>query len=77
MGELGPISLSNKEICAFVRSTNDESVLVLHNLSQMDVTFNLPTNLSEYNRVMFKNKNATVKNSTVMIPSYSTVILRK
>ncbi len=76
-GELEPISLSNNEICAFVRSTNDESVLVLHNLSQADITINLPASLGEYNKFVFKNKEATVKNSAVMISSYSTVILKK
>src|SRR4030095_4105033 len=76
-GELEPVSLSNKEICAFLRTTIDESVLVLHNLSQTNVTVNLPANLGEYNKLMFKNKNATVKNSAVMIASYSTVILAK
>jgi len=76
-GELEPISLSYKEVCAFVRSANDESVLVLHNLSQIDVTLTLPANFSAYNKVMFKNKEATMKNSAVMVPAYSTIILRK
>ncbi len=76
-GELESISFSNKEICAFVRSANDESVLVLHNLSQTDVTVNLPATFGEYNKVVFNNKNSTVKNSAVMVSSYSTVILRK
>ena len=76
-GELDPISLSNKAICAFMRATNEESVLVLHNLSQSDVAINLPSSLEEYNKVVFKNKNASVKNNTVNIPSYSTVVLRK
>ena len=42
-----------------MRSANDESVLVLHNLSKSDVTFSLPDNLKEYSKVAFKNKNAT------------------
>jgi alpha-amylase len=76
-GELEPVNLDNKELCAFVRSTNDESVLVLHNLSRADITVNLSASLGEYDKLMFKNKTATVKNKTVLIPSYSTVILLK
>ena len=76
-GELEPVILANKELCAFVRATNDESVLVLHNLSQTDVTLALPDALAEYSKLVFKNKDATVKSGMVMIPAYSTLILTK
>lgn len=76
-GELELVSLSNKELCAFVRSANDESILVLHNLSKTDVTLTLPDNLKEYGKVAFKSKEGTLKNSSLNMPAYSTVILKK
>jgi alpha-amylase len=76
-GEMEPVILPNKEICAFVRSTNEEALLVLHNLSKTEVSFSLPANLREYNKITFNSKEAVVKNSTVSLPSCSTVILKK
>lgn len=76
-GELEPVSLSNKELCAFLRLASDESVLVVHNLSKTDVTLNLPDNLKEYSKISFKNKETTLKNNTMIMPAYSTVILTK
>jgi len=76
-GNLEPMNVGANEVCAFVRSTNDESLLVLHNLSKADVNLNLPDNLKEYGKVAFKNKDASVKNNALKIPAYSTLILRK
>ena len=76
-GEIEPVSLPNKEICAFIRSANDESVLVLHNLSKTNVTLNLSDNVREYSKVLFSSKEATLKNSALIIPAYSSVILKK
>jgi glycosidase len=76
-GELEPVSLDNTELCAFIRSTNNESLLVLHNLSRSNVNVNLPVELKEYNKILFKNKEATLKNNAVMIPAYSTMILSR
>ena len=76
-GELEPVSLSNKELFAFIRLADNESLLVLHNISKTDVTFNLPDNLKEYSKIAFKNKEASLKNNTLQIPAYSTLILKK
>lgn len=76
-GELEPVSFDNKGVCAFIRSTSDESVLVLHNLSTSEITVTLPGNLTEYSKVAFKNKDANVKNNTLKMAAYSTVVLKK
>lgn len=76
-GELEPVSLDNKELFAFIRPADNESVLVLHNVSKADVTFALPANLKEYSKIEFKNKEASLKNNTIQIPAYSTLILKK
>lgn len=76
-GELEPVKLSNASLCSFVRSADDESVLVIHNLSGADATVDLPVNLQAYKRIAFNNKDAALKNSRLKIPSYSTLILKK
>lgn len=76
-GELEPINLNNEKVSAFVRSQENESLLVLHNLSNAAVTLNLPDNLREYNKIQFKNKEAKVNKQEVLIPAYSSLILKK
>ncbi len=76
-GELEPVKLDNDALCSFVRSSPEESVLVIHNLSGAEAAVSLPANLQAYKSISFKNKEATIKNSSVKIPSYSTLILKK
>lgn len=74
-GELVPAEPGTKEVCAFERVHGEESLLVLHNLSNSAVTVTLPENLRDYDKVRFKNKEAVLKNNTVQLPAYSTLIL--
>ena len=76
-GEVEPVRLNNDALCAFVRSTEGESVLVLHNLSKTELAVTVPDALKDYNKIAFKNKEAVLKNSSLKLPAYSTVILRK
>lgn len=76
-GEIEPVDFGIKEVCAFKRNYEGENLLVLHNLSKTDTTISLPENLKEYSTVSFKTKNCTIKNNTVQLIAYSTVILRK
>ena len=76
-GEVEPVNLNNNALCSFIRSTDDESVFVLHNVSGTDITVTLPDNLKQFSKVAFKNKNASLKNNALNLPAYSTVILQK
>lgn len=76
-GELKPVDISISGVCVFQRNYEDENLLVLHNLSKTDVMINLPEYLKEYNKVNFKTKSSDVKNNTVQLAAYSTLILRK
>jgi len=76
-GNLQPINLNNEKVSAFVRTHNNESLLVMHNLSNTSLTLNLPEQTKDYQKVYFKNKDAKVKNQEVVIPAYSTLILKK
>ncbi len=76
-GLLQPVDLGIKEVCAFQRIFENENLLVLHNLSNADVTISLPENLNGYNTISFKTGNSHVKNKTVLLAAYSTLIIRK
>lgn len=77
-GELAPVNTANNSsLCAFVRSDQRESLLVLHNLSDKNQVFKLPSNLQNFKMMYFTNKAAQISNNQVTIPGYSTVILKK
>lgn len=76
-GDIEPLTLNNTGLSAFIRLTDDDSVLVLHNLSKTDVNLTVPHSLKEFRNVVFKNKDASLKNNELHIPAYSTFILRK
>jgi alpha-amylase len=77
-GELMPVNgINSSSVCAFVRSDERESLLVLHNLSKENRIFKLPSNLQDYKMVYFANKEAQINSKQVQIPGYSTVVLKK
>lgn len=76
-GELQPVKLDNAALCSFFRSTADESVLVVHNLSGTEAAVNLPQDLQGYKNVVFKNKDASVRSNALKVPGYSTLILKR
>ncbi len=77
-GELTPIDMSaNTSICAFSRSDDKESLLVIHNLAGEKQVLNIPSNLSDFNNIYFASKKAKATAAQVEIPEYSTVILKK
>lgn len=76
-GELIPVDLGHKEICSFRRIREDENLLVLHNLSKTERSLQLPEELAGYKTIVFKTKTNDVKNNTVQLAPYSTLILKK
>ncbi|MFD2999390.1 alpha-amylase family glycosyl hydrolase [Pontibacter toksunensis] len=74
-GELEPLNLGPKSISAFLRKYEDESLLVLHNLSDKEVSVSLPETLAAYEDVRFQSKASTKSNNMLKLAPYSTVIL--
>jgi glycosidase len=75
-GDLLPVNQSNPAICAFIRSDEKESLLVLHNLSAKNQAFRLQTNQQEYNELYFMTKEAQMINKQILLPAYSMVIIK-
>jgi glycosidase len=76
-GTLIPVDQPNSKICAFIRSDERESLLVLHNLSPGSQVFKLQSILQEFNKSYFVNKDSQINIKQITIPAYSTVILKK
>ncbi|WP_181305483.1 alpha-amylase family glycosyl hydrolase [Rufibacter sp. XAAS-G3-1] len=76
-GKLEPVAFENKAVSAFTRVHEDESLLVLHNLSGTDITVRLPENLNGYDKLFFKTKQAKLNKASLTLPAYSTAVLKK
>jgi alpha-amylase len=77
-GELSPVAVTNNPaICAFVRTDKNEALLVLHNLSKENRMIRLPSDLQEFKQVYFSSKDVNISQKQILVPGYSTVILKK
>lgn len=74
-GDLIPVDIADPSICAFVRSDLRESVLVIHNLSNVEINIRLPDKLKQYMKIVFTNKTSQLNDNQVKIPGYCTLIL--
>ncbi|MBL0046685.1 MAG: alpha-glucosidase C-terminal domain-containing protein [Bacteroidetes bacterium] len=75
-GEIAKSKINNSNVCAFFRVWEGDSVLVIHNLSKKEVTFELPESELKYEDVEFMSaaKYLRTKNKIKLSP-YSTVVL--
>lgn len=74
-GDLLPVKLGEASVIAFTRTFEDETMLVLHNVSANNVQFSLPAAMKEYDRIFFKANGADFTGNVVMAP-LSTIILK-
>ena len=75
-GEIEKSNISNPNVCAFYRVWEKDSVLVIHNLSRKEVTFELPAKEQAYVDPLFtySSKYVRTKNKIRLSP-FSTIIL--
>jgi alpha-amylase len=77
LGALEPTLINNPQITSFYRNHEEESVLVLHNLSGQEQVVDLQQEKG-FGQVYFLTAGqAVVGNNRATLPAYSTVILRK
>ncbi|WP_460893056.1 alpha-amylase family glycosyl hydrolase [Rufibacter soli] len=76
-GNIEPVSLNEPAVSAFLRTHENQSLLVLHNLSNAEVTVALPSAASGYTNTYFKYNGAKISKGTVTLPAYSSLVLEK
>ncbi|QHL86665.1 alpha-amylase [Nibribacter ruber] len=76
-GDLVPVKVSNLAVSAFTRTSGEESMLVIHNLSGNDITISLPTEVQSFNKIHFATDKSKLNKSTLTLPAFSTVLLKK
>ena len=67
------------EVVSFIRKQEDQEVLVMHNVSDVEVTVKMPDALSRFNDLDFDTVNGKVAldNGELTLPAFSTVIIKK
>jgi alpha-amylase len=76
-GSVELVAVEQPSISAFVRTHENQSLLVLHNLSKDAVTLTLPEAVIGYSKTYFKTKGAKASKRTVTLPAYSSLVLEK
>lgn len=76
-GELQMVELDKKEVAAFERIAEDESLLVVQNLSKEAMSINVPQHLKAYTKLFFATRKAVLENNLMQLPAYSTLILKR
>jgi len=73
-GSLESVNMGNDAVCAFVRQTDSESLLVLHNLSgkPQEVT---SADLKQYRKIYYSPAKTAVNDGKIVLPPYSSAIL--
>ncbi len=76
-GELKYTDIKKKEIVSFLRVKDDESYLVIHNISNKSISLKLPDEIKDYNKLYFQSDgNAKVENDKCSLSAHSTLILK-
>ena len=76
-GELKYTDIKKKEVVSFLRVKDDESCLVIHNISNKSISLKLPDEIAVYNKIFFQSdSNANINNDRCTLPAHSTLILK-
>jgi len=78
-GEIEHAGIPADEIVGFVRKHEEEERLVLHNVSDVEVTIILTDKNSRFNEIDFDTQggNITIRDGELKLPAFSTVILKQ
>lgn len=77
-GDIEEAGIRGGEIVAYFRKHKDEVLLVLHNVSDVEVTISLTDKLSRFNEIDFDTEGGkiAIDNGELRLPAYSTAILK-
>ncbi len=76
LGEIENSNLNITEVVSFIRKYNDEEVLVLNNVSDVEVTVKLLEGNVKFDAIDYaSNGAAKLQDGALVLPAYSTVIL--
>ena len=76
-GEIDFSTIEQQEIVSFIRSYNGVKLLVVHNLSDVEVTVNLSGELNDFDGIDFDSRSSVkLENGELTVPAYSSIVLK-
>jgi glycosidase len=76
-GSIESSPLSVQELVSFIRKKGDEQLLIINNVSDVEITVRLENELSSFSKVDFISEGeAEIKNHVVVIPAYASLIVK-
>lgn len=78
-GDIESSGIRYDEVVSFIRKHNDEEVLVMHNVSDVEVTIKMTDALSRFDDLDFDTAGGKVglTDGELTLPAYSTVVIKK
>jgi alpha-amylase len=75
-GTIEYAGLAIKEIVSFIRKFNNKESLVLHNVSDVEITISLTAALKKFTTIDFQTKGGNLHDGIVTLPAYGSIILK-
>ena len=76
-GNIDAAPINIREVVSFIREQDGEKRLVLHNVSDVEITIKLEDTLADYESIEFDSFNsASINDHEVRLPAYASVVLK-
>ncbi|NBW36753.1 MAG: alpha-amylase [Cytophagia bacterium] len=75
-GSIEESGLQINEVLNFTRKHQQEECWVLHNVSDVEVTVQIPDHLKRFTTLVYQTQNASLAESAITLPAYSSAILK-
>ncbi len=76
LGTIESTEMSVKEVVSFVRKHKEQEVLVLHNVSDVELTLDFPEALKRFDTIDFETKGGSLADGKLTLPAFGSVILK-
>jgi alpha-amylase len=78
-GDIDHAGIKISEVVSFIRRHENEEVLVLHNVSDIEVTVRMDEAIRRFNTVDYfsEGEKLSIEDNQLRVPAYSTVILKQ
>lgn len=76
LGSIEYADIQVKEIVSFSRKHKESEVLVLHNISDVEVTVQIPDAFKRFTSIDFDTKGGSMRDGTITVPAYGSIILK-
>ncbi|MFZ6010109.1 MAG: alpha-amylase family glycosyl hydrolase [Bacteroidota bacterium] len=76
-GDIDHSGLETNEVVSFIRKHENDETLVLHNVSDVEVTITMKGGTADFTSVGYNSGGVSLKDGTLVLPAFSTAILKR